>query len=191
MAVKDILDRYEILLLVDDVQTGFGRTRRLFGIEHQEYEDGTEIEPDIMAMAKGIAGGFPLGALLRHPGCRLLWPGRTLSTFGGNPVSCAASIANIHVLMDEHLVEQSAERGRWGVGELSKHEERLLLIGDVRGPGLMIGVEHVRDRVNARAGSSRSGQRESAVSREKHSYRSWWPVWQCLANPAATGCQSE
>jgi 4-aminobutyrate aminotransferase/(S)-3-amino-2-methylpropionate transaminase len=140
--VKEILDRYGILLIVDEVQTGFGRTGRLFAIEHQ-----SGVEPDIMAMAKGIADGFPLGAFIAPDAIADSFrPGEHLSTFGGNPVSCAAAIANIEVLHDEHLVEHSAELGAWALGELRKLQEQQPLIGDVRGQGLMIGIELVRDR---------------------------------------------
>jgi 4-aminobutyrate aminotransferase-like enzyme len=140
--VKEILDRYGILLLVDEVQTGFGRTGKLFSIEYQEG-----IEPDIMTLAKGIADGFPLGAFIAPAAIAdSFQPGEHLSTFGGNPVSCAAALANIAVLQEEHLVEHAAELGNWAIGELRKLQERHPLIGDVRGQGLMIGIELVRDR---------------------------------------------
>ncbi len=142
--VKEILDRYGILLLVDEVQTGFGRTGKLFSIEYQE-----DVEPDIMTLAKGIADGFPLGAFIAPAAIAdSFQPGEHLSTFGGNPVSCAAALANIAVLQEEHLVEHAAELGNWAIGELRKLQERHALIGDVRGQGLMIGIELVRDRVS-------------------------------------------
>jgi 4-aminobutyrate aminotransferase / (S)-3-amino-2-methylpropionate transaminase / 5-aminovalerate transaminase len=140
--VKEILDRYGILLIVDEVQTGFGRTGKLFGVEHHQG-----VEPDMIAMAKGIADGFPLGAFIAPEAIADSFrPGEHLSTFGGNPVSCAAALANIAVLQDEHLVERSAELGAWALGELRKLQVQQLLIGDVRGQGLMIGIELVRDR---------------------------------------------
>jgi 4-aminobutyrate aminotransferase len=142
--VKEILDRYGILLLVDEVQTGFGRTGKLFSIEYQEG-----IEPDIMTLAKGIADGFPLGAFIAPQAIAdSFQPGEHLSTFGGNPVSCAAAIANIAVLQEEHLVEHAAELGNWAISELRKLQERHPLIGDVRGQGLMIGIELVRGRAS-------------------------------------------
>lgn len=145
--VREILDRYGVLLIVDEVQTGFGRTGRMFGVEHQRNAEGRVVEPQLMAMAKGIADGFPLGAFIA-PGAIAdsFQPGEHLSTFGGNPVSCAAAIANIDVLESEHLVERSAELGAWALVELWKFAEREPLIGDVRGQGLMIGIELVRDR---------------------------------------------
>lgn len=142
--VKQILDRYDILLLVDEVQTGFGRTGKLFSIEYQEG-----VEPDIMTLAKGIADGFPLGAFIAPQAIAdSFQPGEHLSTFGGNPVSCAAALANIAVLQEEHLVEHAAELGNWAVDELRKLQEYNPLIGDVRGQGLMIGIELVRDRAS-------------------------------------------
>ena len=140
--VKAILERHGILLLADEVQTGFGRTGKLFGVEH------SGVEPELMAMAKGIADGFPLGAFIAPQAIAdSFQPGEHLSTFGGNPVSCAAALANISVIEDERLVERSAELGAWVLGELRELRERHPLIGDVRGAGLMIGVELVSDRM--------------------------------------------
>ena len=129
------------LFICDEVQTGFGRTGKLFGIEHYG------VEPDIMAMAKGIAGGFPLGAFIaREPVCDAMQPGDHLSTFGGNPISCAAALANLEVLREEKLVENAAQRGEAMLARLNRVKEKCKLIGDVRGKGLMLGVELVRDR---------------------------------------------
>jgi 4-aminobutyrate aminotransferase len=139
--VKEILDRHGILFIADEVQSGFGRTGRLFAIEHYG------VEPDIMALAKGIADGFPLGAFIARPEIAdSFQPGEHLSTFGGNPVSCAAAIANIDVLHDEGLPERSEQLGAEVRGRLQRLAERHPSIGDVRGLGLMIGVELVRDR---------------------------------------------
>jgi 4-aminobutyrate aminotransferase/(S)-3-amino-2-methylpropionate transaminase len=139
-AVKEILDRHDILLIVDEVQTGFGRTGKMFGIEHHG------VEPDFIAMAKGIAAGFPLGAFIAPQAIAdRFQPGEHLSTFGGNPVSCAAALANIEVLQDEGLIEHAATLGSWAIGELRALADRHPLIGDVRGQGLMIGIELVRD----------------------------------------------
>ncbi|MDE3111712.1 MAG: aspartate aminotransferase family protein [Chloroflexota bacterium] len=149
--VREILARHGVLLLVDEVQTGFGRTGRMFGVEHQVDAQGRTVEPDIMAMAKGIADGFPLGAFIAPEAIADSFrPGEHLSTFGGNPVSCAAAIANIQVLEDEGLVRRSAELGALLMGELRALSEREPLIGDVRGLGLMIGVELVSDRKTKR-----------------------------------------
>ncbi len=140
--VKEILARHHILLIVDEVQTGFGRTGRLFAIEHHEG-----IEPDILALAKGIADGFPLGAFIAPAVLAdSFQPGEHLSTFGGNPVSCAAAIANIAVLQDEHLIAHADELGTWALAQLCDLQQRIPAIGDVRGQGLMIGIELVQDR---------------------------------------------
>ena len=130
------------LLIVDEVQTGFGRTGKLFGVEH--FPD---VRPDILTMAKGIADGFPLGAFTaREPVSDAMKPGDHLSTFGGKPISCAAALANLAVLEEENLVENAARRGAELLTRFRKLQEKYPLIGDVRGRGLMIGLELVRDR---------------------------------------------
>jgi 4-aminobutyrate aminotransferase len=129
------------LFIADEVQTGFGRTGRMFGVEH------SGVAPDLMAMAKGIAAGFPLGAFIaREPVSEAMKPGDHLSTFGGNPISCAAAIANLDVLREEKLVENSARRGAELLDRLGRLRETAPLVGDVRGLGLMIGIELVLDR---------------------------------------------
>ena len=110
------------------------------------------VEPDIMATAKGIADGFPLGAFTARANVGGAFkPGDHLSTFGGNPVSCAAALANIDVLIDEKLSENSAARGEQIMKRLKKTVEISPLIGDVRGKGLMIGVELVKDKAKTPA----------------------------------------
>lgn len=157
--VREILARHGILLLVDEVQTGFGRTGRMFGVEHQTDAAGEVVEPDIMAMAKGIADGFPLGAFIAPEAIADSFrPGEHLSTFGGNPVSCAAALANIEVLETEHLVGRSAELGAWAMAELRALIDRAPLIGDVRGQGLMIGIELVRDRKTKEPAATEAAQ---------------------------------
>ena len=159
--VKEILDSYGILLIVDEVQTGFGRTGKLFGIEHHEG-----IEPDMIAMAKGIADGFPLGAFIAPEAIAdSFQPGEHLSTFGGNPVCCAAALANIAVLQDEGLIEHAAELGNWALGELSTLQRQHELIGDVRGQGLMLGIELVRDRASKEPAATEAA-RVRAICRE-------------------------
>ena len=139
--VREILDERGILFVCDEVQSGFGRTGRMFAIEH------SGVEPDILCMAKGIAGGFPLSAFITTAEIAdAFTPGDHLSTFGGNPVSCAAAIANIGVLRGERLAENAAARGEQILGRLREAQEHCGLIGDVRGKGLMIGVELVGDR---------------------------------------------
>jgi len=139
--VKEVLDRYGILFIVDEVQSGFGRTGKLFAIEHYG------VEPDIMVMAKGIADGFPLSACIaRAEIADAFQPGEHLSTFGGNPVSCAAALANIEVMLEEDLPGQAARKGEQALAQLRELAAEHELIGDVRGLGLMIGVELVTDR---------------------------------------------
>ena len=139
--VKEILDRHGILLIIDEVQTGFGRTGRMFAIEHYG------VEPDIMTMAKGIASGFPLGGFIARPEIAdSFQPGEHLSTFGGNPVACAAALATLQVIDVEGLCENSARLGEWLLGRLGELAARHPSIGEVRGKGLMVGVELVDDR---------------------------------------------
>lgn len=139
--VKEILDRHGILFICDEVQSGFGRCGRMFAIEH------FGVEPDIMVMAKGIADGFPLSATVARPEIAdCLRPGEHLSTFGGNPISCAAACANIDVMLDEDLSGQSARKGARTLGNLRELAADHDLIGDIRGLGLMIGVELVTDK---------------------------------------------
>ena len=134
------------LFICDEVQSGFGRTGKLFAIEHYD------IEPEIMCMAKGIADVFPLGAFIVEPQiAEAFSPGDHLSTFGGNPVSCAAAIANMGVMQNEQLPENATLRGAQIVSRLTKIAESTPLIGDVRAKGLMIGIELVKDSDKAPA----------------------------------------
>ena len=138
--VKQICEREGILFIADEVQSGFGRTGKMFAIEHYG------VQPDIMAMAKGIASGFPLSAFIANNEIADAFkPGDHLSTFGGNPVSCAAGVANIAVMKDENLPENSATRGKQIMDDLKLFAESCALIGEVRGKGLMIGIELVKD----------------------------------------------
>ena len=136
-----ILKKHGILLLIDEVQSGFGRTGKMFAIEHYGAE------PDIMTMAKGIADGFPLSAFIaREEIADAFKPGDHLSTFGGNPVSCAAAVANIAYLEEEKVVEGAAKKGGWLKDKLEQMKNKYDKIGEVRGKGLMIGIELVSDR---------------------------------------------
>ncbi len=160
--VKEILEADDILFICDEVQTGFGRTGKLFAIEHYG------VEPDIMTTAKGIADGFPLGAFTATPEIGDAFTvGSHLSTFGGNPVSCAAALANIDVMIDEKLPENAATRGAQLMAGLEKIRANNKLIGDVRGKGLMIGIELVKDAdktpAAAEAGEVRRHCREAGI----------------------------
>lgn len=139
--VKEILDENDILFIADEVQSGFGRTGKLFAIEHYG------VEPDIMTLAKGIADGFPISACTTRADIGDSFePGDHLSTFGGNPVSAAAALANINVMLKEKLPEQAAEKGSYIMKRLNEMKEEYEIIGDIRGKGLMIGIELVKDR---------------------------------------------
>ena len=139
--VKEILDKHDILFIGDEVQTGFGRTGRLFGIEH------FGVEPDIMAMAKGIAAGLPLGGFIARPEIAdSFQPGEHFSTFGGNPIACAAGLASLDVIQDEGLCDRSARLGAMLLQQCTDLAKRHAAIGDVRGLGLMVGLELVEDK---------------------------------------------
>jgi 4-aminobutyrate aminotransferase / (S)-3-amino-2-methylpropionate transaminase / 5-aminovalerate transaminase len=136
--IKRVLDRHGILFICDEVQSGFGRTGKMFAIEHYG------VEPDILVTAKGIADGFPLAAFTtRDEIAASFRPGDHLSTFGGNPVCCAAASANIDIMLEEHLPKQSLEKGQYALDRLRALQRDLPIIGDVRGLGLMIGIELV------------------------------------------------
>lgn len=132
-AIQEMVRERGALLIIDEVQTGMGRTGRLFAFQH------FGIEPDIVAVAKGLAGGFPMGAVLLGPRVRLGQPGIHGSTFGGNPPAAAACLATLDVLKRERLPERAAELGTWFVERLRRI--RSPLIREVRGLGLMVGIE--------------------------------------------------
>ncbi len=158
--VKKVLDAHGILFFADEVQSGFGRTGKLFAIEHYD------VEPDIMTMAKGIADGFPLSAFIARPEVADSFrPGDHLSTFGGNPVSCAAAIATIAFFERESLPQKALAKGTRVMKELKDLKKKRPLIGDVRGHGLMIGIELVRDARKSPAGDEAGKVR--AMMREK------------------------
>src|SRR5713101_742534 len=137
--LRELTRRHGILLVVDEVQSGMGRSGKMFAIEF------TGVEPDMMAIAKGIASGLPLGVAVARAGLMAWPPGTHASTFGGNPVSCAAALATIALLKDR-LVANAAEVGGHLMAGLEGLAAKHALIGDVRGRGLMVGVELVRDR---------------------------------------------
>ncbi len=137
--LREIADRHGILLIADEVQTGFGRTGRLFAIEHWA------VEPDILVMAKGIASGMPLSGIIARRELLAAWaPGAHGGTYGGNVVSCAAANATLDVIEDEDLVGNAAARGRQLLEGLRAAQPRFASLGDVRGLGCMVGLEFVR-----------------------------------------------
>ena len=138
--VKKVLDQHGILFIADEVQSGFARTGKMFAIEHYG------VTPDILVTAKGIADGFPLSAFTTRPEIAAAYkPGDHLSTFGGNPVCCAAALANIAFMESEQLAARATQTGDYAMAKLRDLQRQYPLIGEVRGLGLMIGVELVRD----------------------------------------------
>jgi 4-aminobutyrate aminotransferase len=137
--LRELTRLHGMLFLADEVQSGMGRSGKMFAIEY------SGVEPDMMAVAKGIASGLPLGVAVARSGLMAWPPGAHASTFGGNPVSCAASLATIK-LLKEKLVANAADVGAHMMSGLRSLMDKHPLIGDVRGRGLMIGVELVRDR---------------------------------------------
>jgi 4-aminobutyrate aminotransferase len=137
--LRAMCDKYGILLVADEVQSGVGRTGKMFAIEH------FGVEPDIFATAKGIASGMPLGVCTARADVMDWPPGAHASTFGGNPVSCAAALATIKLLR-ESLVANAAEVGAFLIDGARALMDKHQIIGDVRGKGLMIGIEFVKDR---------------------------------------------
>jgi 4-aminobutyrate aminotransferase len=137
--LRELCDRYGILLVADEVQTGMGRTGKLFAVEHWQ------VEPDIICLAKGIASGMPLGAMIARADV-MDWPsGSHASTFGGNPVSCRAALATIELLLGGYIAN-AAERGeqlRQGLLALAR---RFPQLGEVRGLGLMMAVDILKER---------------------------------------------
>lgn len=137
--MNKIAKKYDILYVADEVQSGMGRTGKMFAMEH------FGVDPDIIALAKGIASGMPLGALAARAEIMDWEAGSHASTFGGNPVSCMAALATIE-LLEEGLMENAAVQGKCLMDELIKLQQFHECMGDVRGKGLMVAVEFVKDR---------------------------------------------
>src|SRR5512140_454953 len=138
--LREICDRHGILLIFDEVQSGFGRTGKWFGFQH------FDVLPDIMTVAKGIASGLPLSGVFSSLDLMRKWDvGSHGGTFGGNAVACASGVATIQAMREEKMVENAAERGIQLMTGLRKLQEEYAEIGDVRGKGLMIGTEFIVD----------------------------------------------
>ncbi len=140
VALKKLAEKYGILLVADEIQTGMGRTGKMFAMSH------FGVEPDIMALAKGIASGMPLGAMVARSTLMDWEAGSHASTFGGNPVSCRAALTTIE-LLEGGLIENARIRGEQLITGLRELQKSFECMGDVRGLGLMIGVEIVADRI--------------------------------------------
>jgi len=138
--LRERCDRYGMLLVVDEIQTGIGRTGRFWGHEH------AEVEPDVIVTAKGLASGMPLSAVGASyelmEGAR---PGSQGGTYGGNALSCAAALATLDVVEEEGLVRNAADQGAYALGQLRDIASDTARIGDVRGQGLMLGIEFIAD----------------------------------------------
>jgi 4-aminobutyrate aminotransferase len=145
--LRRLCDRHGILLIADEVQSGMGRTGKMFAMEHWQ------VQPDVICLAKGIASGMPLGAIIAREGIMDWGPGSHASTFGGNPVSCVAALESIG-LLEEELMENARVVGDYLKDRLASLMARHALLGEVRGLGLMIGVELVRDRVTKEPAST-------------------------------------
>lgn len=140
--VRELCNRHGILLILDEVQTGMGRTGKLFAYEHYG------ITPDIMTLAKGLGGGIPIGAMLATDKIAAAFePGTHGSTFGGNPLACSAAIATIDVLLEGNFVlDQCRRMGKYFKNKLEEMKKEFpSIIADVRGMGLLIGMELTRD----------------------------------------------
>jgi 4-aminobutyrate aminotransferase len=137
--LRRIADKHGILLICDEVQSGMGRTGKMWASEH------FGVVPDILAVAKGIASGMPLGATVARADLMNWPPGAHASTFGGNPVACAAALATIE-LLENGLVANAARMGTYLMDRMREWPQRFRHVGEVRGLGLMIGVELVEDQ---------------------------------------------
>ncbi len=136
----DIVRKYGGVFICDEVQTGFGRTGgKMWGVEHEG------VRPDVMTMAKGIANGYPISAVVTTAAIADAWKGGNISTFGGNPISSTAANATIDQIVDDRLVENAAAMGKILREGLEALKAKYTIMGDVRGRGLMQGVELVKD----------------------------------------------
>ncbi len=140
--LRRICDRHGILLVVDEVQSGVGRTGKWWAVEH------TGVHPDIVCSAKGIASGMPLGVTISRADIMDWVPGSHASTFGGNPVCIAAALATLDVIENENLLGNATDVGNHMLKRMADWPSKHRLVGDVRGRGLMIGVEIVKDKVS-------------------------------------------
>ncbi len=146
--LRRICDRHGILLVVDEVQSGIGRTGKWFAVEH------TGVQPDIVCMAKGIASGMPLGVTMSKAEIMDWVPGSHASTFGGNPVCIASALATLDVIEKEGLVRNAQEVGDHMIKRMAGWPNKHKIVGDVRGRGLMVGVDIVKDQKTREYGAA-------------------------------------
>jgi 4-aminobutyrate aminotransferase len=140
--IKKLCEKYGILFVSDEIQAGFGRTGKFFGIEH------FDIVPDIITMAKGMGSGLPIGCIQFDAKLNYPYEGAHSNTFGGNPVCCSASLATIEILTKDGLIQNAADVGQYFHDGLKDLQKKHPVIGDVRGIGLMQGIEIVKDPVS-------------------------------------------
>jgi 4-aminobutyrate aminotransferase len=140
--LRDLCDRYGILLIADEVQSGIGRTGKMFAVEHWG------VQPDIMATAKGLASGMPIGTITARKSLMERWSlGAHGNTYGGNPICCAAALATL-ALVEQEYKDNAAKMGHYLLEQMKGLAARYPMIGQVRGKGLMIGLEFVTDRTS-------------------------------------------
>src|SRR5207247_997648 len=138
--LRALCDRYGILLVCDEVQCGVGRTGKMWACEYEG------IEPDILLSAKGLGSGMPIGAIIAKESIMKWKPGAHGTTFGGNPVCCAAALATLDIV-EKELLPKVSKMGERLISGARKLQDKYAVIGDVRGRGVMVGVEFVKDGV--------------------------------------------
>jgi 4-aminobutyrate aminotransferase len=137
--LRQLADEHGILLIYDEIQTGFGRTGQMFAAQT------FGVTPDIMALAKSIGSGFPLSAVVANRELMKKWkPGAHSTTFGGNPVACAAGLATLEIIRDENLLENCRQMGARLLVGVKQLQTQYPIIGDVRGAGLLLGLEFIQ-----------------------------------------------
>lgn len=146
--LREVCDKYGILLIVDEIQSGVGRTGRWWAIEHEN------VAPDIVCFAKGIASGLPLGGIMARDEVMAWESGAHGSTFGGNPMALASAIATLDVIEQEGLLAKAEETGHYIMERLRQMQLNHPSMGDVRGRGLMVGIEFVEDQVSKKRASA-------------------------------------
>lgn len=138
--LRELCDQHGIMLIADEIQSGVGRTGKWWAIEHEE------VEPDIVCFAKGVGSGMPIGGIIARNEHMIWGPGSHGSTYGGNPVAAVSAIATLNVIEQETLLAKADETGEYIMAALNDMQTRHPSLGDVRGRGLMIGMEFVKDR---------------------------------------------
>lgn len=158
--LREVCDRYGIMLIADEIQSGVGRTGKWWAIEYEN------VEPDIVCFAKGVGSGMPIGGIIARKEAMVWGPGSHGSTYGGNPVAAAAALATVNVIEEEGLAQRALESGKVLMDAVAELQGRHSSIGDIRGRGLMIGIEFVKDRHSKeRAVDLRNAIIEEAFSR--------------------------